>query len=130
MLIKRLLLGVAVVLGIAVTSFNPPVALILAAGVWIYLVRMVSQHENTALGDQLEPAMTERHLKNLKALLGVAGFAFLVSIASAVVHNVSPDLFGLEEIVSLLVALAAIWVSVIATAAGMVLFLKERQRAT
>ena len=125
---RKLLLGILVVLGIAVTSFNPLISLILAVGVWIYLVRMVRKQKNSVLNDQMEPTITEWHLKRLKAFLIVAGFSFLVFIVGTIVHNVSHDLSEIEETVSFLIALVALWVFVVATAGGMVIFFKERQR--
>jgi Ca2+/Na+ antiporter len=127
---RKLLLGILVVLGIAVTVLNPLMGLVLAAGAWIYLAMMVRKQKDSVLNDQMEPTVTEWHSRGLKALLIVAGFSFLVFIVAAIVHNVSNDPSKIESTVSLIIALVALWVFVIATAAGMVLFLKERQRTT
>jgi hypothetical protein len=128
MMNRKVLIGVLIVLGIAVTVLNPLISLILAVGVWIYLVGMVRKQKNSVLNDQMEPTIAEWHLKRLKAFLIIAGFAFLVFIVGTIVHNVLPDLAEIEETVSFLIALVALWVFVVATAGGMVLFLKERQR--
>lgn len=123
---RKLIIGILVVLGIAVTFFNPLISLVLAVGGWIYLVRMVRKHKNSVLNDQMEPKITEWHLKRLKAFLIVAGFSFLVFIVGAIVHNVLNGLSEIEESVSFLIAYVAILVFVIATARDMVIFLKER----
>jgi Ca2+/Na+ antiporter len=130
MMNRRLLLGILVVLGIAVTDFNPLISLVLAAGVWIYLVMMVRKQKDSVLNDQMEPTVTEWHSSRLKALLIVAGFSFLVFIVAAIEHNVSNDPSEIESTVSLIIALVALWVFVIATAAGMVLFVRGRRRTT
>jgi phosphate/sulfate permease len=130
MMNRKLLLGILVVLGIAVTVLNPLMSLVLAVGVWMYLVMMVRKHKDSVLNDQMEPTITEWHLRRLRTLLIVAAFSFLVFSVAAIVHNVSHDLSEIENTVSFLIALVALWVSVMATAAGMVLFLKGRRRTT
>ena len=127
---RSLLLALVVVLGIAVTALNPLITLILAGGVWIYLVRMVRRQERSVLNDQMAPTTSERHLGRLKALLIVAGLAFLVFVVGAIVHNATHGPSAMEQTSSFLVALVALGVFVIATAAGMALFLTERQRTT
>ena len=127
---RRLLVGMLVVLGIAVTLLNQVLSAILAAGVWIYLVRMVRKQKTSELNDQMEPIITEWHLKRLKAFLTVAGFGFLVFILGAIVHNVLHGLSEIEEPIFLLISLVAVFVFVLATAGGMVLFLTGRQKTT
>ena len=127
---SKLLIGVLIALCLAITALNPLVGLILAVVVWIYLVRMVRKQEDIALTDQIEVEITERHLRRVKTLLKVAGFAFVIFIAGAIVHNVLYDPSELENTVSFLIALLALCVFVLATAGGMVIFLKERPRRT
>ena len=125
---RKLLIGISIVLGIAVTLLNQTISAILAAGVWIYLVRMIQKQKNSEFNDQMEPIITEWHLKRLKAFLIVAGFSFLVFIVGAIVHNVLHGLSEIEEPVSLIISLVAGLVFVLATAGGMVIFLKGRQQ--
>lgn len=127
-MIRKLLIGISIVLGIAVTLLNQTISAILAAGVWIYLVRMIQKQKNSEFNDQMEPIITEWHLKRLKAFLIVAGFSFLVFIVGAIVHNVLHGLSEIEEPVSLIISLVAGLVFVLATAGGMVIFLKGRQQ--
>ena len=126
---RKLLIGISIVLGIAVTLLNQTISAILAAGVWIYLVRMIQKQKNSEFNDQMEPSITEWHLKRLKAFLIVAGFSFLVFIVGAIVHNVLHGLSEIEEPVSLIISLVAGLVFVLATAGGMVIFLKGRQKS-
>jgi hypothetical protein len=128
MMKRKLIIGVLVVLGIAVITINPLISVIPAVGVWIYIIRVLRKQRSIVLNDQMEPTIDEWHLKRLKALLIVAGFSFLVFIAGTIVHNVLHDLSETEETVSLLIALVAMWMFVVATAGSMVIFLKERQR--
>ena len=68
-MIRKILLGILVILGIAVTVFNPPLSFILAVGVWIYLVRMVQKQKNSESNDRMGPIIAESHLKRLIAFL-------------------------------------------------------------
>lgn len=126
---RKPLVWALVAMGLAITLLNQVAGVILAAGAWIYLVRMVRKQEHATHDGQADPGIPEGQLKKLRALLTAAGLAFLVFIASAVVHNVLHGLSRTEETVSLAVSLAAMLVFVLATAGGLVLFLKGRQEA-
>lgn len=125
---RKLLIGILAVLGIAVTFINPLISGIIAVVVWIYLVRMAWKLKNNVFNNQMEPKIAERLLKRLKAFLIVAGFSFLVSIVGAILHNVLHGLSEIEETISLFIALVALIVSVVATAGGLVIFFKGRQK--
>ena len=127
---RKLLIGVLVVLGIAMTVLNPLISGILAVGVWIYLVRMVRKQKNGVFNDQMEQRITRWHLKRLKAFLIVAGFSFIVFIIGSIVHNVLHGLSEIEETVSFFIALVALLVFIVATAGGMAIFLKARKITT
>ena len=125
---RKLLIGILVVLGIAVTVLNPLITGIFAVGVWIYLIRMVRKQKNSVFNDQMEQKITQWHLKRLKAFLIVGGFSFLVFIFSAIVHNVLYGLSEIEKTVSFFIALAALLVFIVATTVGLVIFIKARQK--
>lgn len=126
---RKLLIGILVFLGIAMTIFNPLISGILAIVVWIYLIRMVHKQKDGVFNDQMVSKISEWHLKRLKALLIVAGFSFLVFIVSAIVHNVLHGLYENEESVFFIIALVALLVFIVTTAGGLVIFLKGRQKA-
>jgi len=127
---RKLLMGILVVLGIAMTVLNPLISGIFAVGVWIYLVGMVRKHKNSVFNDQMEQEVTKLHLKRIKALLIVAGFSFLVFIFGSVAHNILHGLSEIKMTVSFFVALAALLVFIVATAGGMVIFLKAQKKTT
>jgi hypothetical protein len=127
---RKLLIGIVVVLGIAVTVLNPLISGIFAVGVWIYLVRMVRKQKNSVFNDQMEQTTSKWHLKRLKAFLIVAGLSFLVFIFGVIVHNVLHGLSEIEETVSFFIGLVGLLVFIVATAGGMVIFVKARQKTT
>ena len=124
---RKILIGVSVVLGTAVTIFNPLASGLCALCVWIYLVTMVRKQSKSVFSDRMEQEMAERHLKRLKALLITAGFSFFLFVVGSIVHNVLHGLYEIEEAVSLLVAIVALVVFIVATAGGMLVFLKARK---
>ena len=127
---RKLLIGILVVLGIAVAAFNPLIGGILAAGIWIYLFRMVRKQKNSVSNGQMEPKISEWYLKWLKTFLIVAALTFLVFVVGAIVHNVIHGISGIEESIFFIIALVAYVILVVATAGGLVVFLKGRQKTT
>ena len=127
---RKLLIGTIVVFGIAAAAFM----LMLTAGaliaVWIYLVWMVRKKKTNLFHDQMEPKLAERRLKRLKAFLLVAGISFAVFIVGVIVHNALYGLSELEEPVSFIIAIVALYVFFIATIGGLVIFLKGRRKTT
>ena len=117
-MIRKVLTGIAVVFGVAVTVANPLMSVALAVGVWIYVARMVSKNEDTVVS---------HHMKTkIKTLLIVAAVSFVLFLVGAIVHNVLSGLAETEETLFLLVSLVASSVVVVSTAGGLALLLKER----
>lgn len=129
-MIKKVLIGILVVLGLVVAVLNQLVSTVLAVAVWIYLVRMVRKQKSTAFNDLMAEGITKLHLKRLKTLLIVAGFSFIVFIFASVAHNVLHGQSETEETTFFLVALVALLVFIVATVCGMVIFLKTRKNTT
>ncbi len=133
---KKLLIGVIVVIvGLVIAAAilrNPVWAMtiieVALVGVWIYLVWMVRKKKAKIFHDQMEPKLAERRLKRLKVFLLVAGISLAVGIVGVVVHNAIYGLFEIEDSVSLLIAISALYVFVIATIVGLVIFLKGRRK--
>ncbi len=99
-------------------------------GVWIYLVWMVRKKKTNIFHDQMEPKLAERRLKRLKTFLLVAGISLAVGIVGVIVHNALYGLSEIEEPVSFIIAISALWVFIIATIGGLVIFLKGRRKTT
>ena len=127
---KKLLIGTIVVLGIAALIFMITSVAFALIVVWVYLVWMVRKKKANLFHDQVEPKIAERRLKRLKAFLLVAAISFAVGIVGIIVHNVLYGLSETEEIVSFIIALAALWLFILATGGGLVIFLKGRRKTT
>jgi hypothetical protein len=91
---------------------------------------MVRKQKNSVFNDQMEQTTSKWHLKRLKAFLIVAGLSFLVFIFGVIVHNVLHGLSEIEETVSFFIGLVGLLVFIVATAGGMVIFVKARQKTT
>lgn len=122
---KKLLIGILAGLGIVLMIFNPVVMGILALAFWIYLGVMVWKRKSI-FHTKMEPRLAEKHLKRLKAMLLLAGISFLVSIVGIIVHNVRSDLSGIEELLYFIIGITALYIFILASAGGLVIFLKGR----
>ncbi len=128
---KKLLIGTIVVLGIAALIFMITTAAGALIVVWVYLVWMVRKKKANLFHDQMEPKLAERRLKMLKAFLLVAGISLAVGIVGTILHGVLGALLEIEEeLVSFYIALVGLYVFIIATIGGLVIFLKGRRKTT
>ncbi len=128
---KKLLIGIIVVFVIAAAIFLPMLIAGASLVVWIYLVWMVRKKKISLFHDQVEPKLAERRLKMLKTFLLVAGISLAVGIVGVILHGVLGALLEIEEEpVSFIIAISAIYVFVIATIGGLVIFLKGRRKTT
>jgi len=135
---KKLLIGIIVVIvGLVIATAilrNPVWAMtipeVALVGVWIYLVWMVRKKKTNIFHDQMEPKLAESRLKRLKVFLLVAGISLAVGIIGVILHNALYGLFEKEEPVSFFIAIVALWVFIIATIGGLVIFLKGRRKTT
>jgi len=136
---KKLLIGIIVVIvGLVIATailVNIPWATtiieVALVGVWIYLVWMVRKKKTKIFHDQMEPKLAERRLKRLKVFLLVAGISLAVFIVGVILHGVLGALLEIEEEpVSFFIAIVALWVFIIATIGGLVIFLKGRRKTT
>jgi hypothetical protein len=127
---RKLKIGTIVVFGIAAAIFMAMLTAGALIAVWIYLVWMVQKKKANLFHDQVEPRIAERRLKRLKTFLLVAGMSFAVFIVGVIVHNALYGLSEIEEPVSFIIAISALWVFIIATIGGLVIFLKGRRKTT
>jgi len=126
---KKLLIRIIVVFVIAAaTLFFAAALAVPTLALWIFLVWIVWKKKINIFHDQIEPKLAERRLKRLKTFLLVAAISFAVGIAGVIVHNALYGLSEIEEPVSFVIALVALWVFVIATIGGLVILLKGRQK--
>ena len=135
---KILLIGIVVLyvgLVIATAILGPPrfvtLEIVVAPiAVWIYLVWMVRKKKTNIFHDQMEPKLAERRYKVLKVFLLVAAISFAVGIVGVILYNVLSALLEKEEPVSFGIGLVGLFVFVIATIGGLVIFLKGRRKTT
>ncbi len=125
---KNLKIGTIVIVGIAAAAFMSTLIAGALITVWIYLVWMVRKKKTNIFHDQMEPKLAERRLKMLKAFLLAAGISFAVFIVGVIVHNALYGLSEMEEPVSFIIALVGLFVFIIATIGGLVIFLKGRRK--
>ncbi len=125
---KKLLIGIIVVLGIAALSFMIVSVAFALVVVWVCLVWMVRKNKANLFHDQVEPKIAERRYKRLKAFLLVAAISFAVGIVGVVMHNVLYALNEVEEPVFFVIALVGLYVFILGTIGGLVIFLKGQRK--
>ena len=76
----------------------------------------------------MEPNLVEKHLKRLKTFLLVAGITLVGGVVGVVGHNAVYALTEIEESVYFWIAIAALWVFIMATTGGLEIVLKGRQK--
>ena len=118
---KKLLVGAAIILGIAALVFNVVTVAVALVVVWGYLIWMIWKKK---------AELAEKHLKRLKALLLGAGISFVVAIVGVIMHNALYAMNEIEEHTWFIVAIVALYVFVGATIGGAVIFLKGRRKTT
>ncbi len=118
---KKLLVGAAIILGIAVLVFMIVTAAVALVIVWGYLIWMIWKKK---------AELAEKHLKRLKAFLLGAGISFVVAIVGVIMHNALYAMNEVEEHTWFLVAIVAFYVFSAATVGGVVIFLKGRRKTT
>jgi hypothetical protein len=118
-------------IGIAVAVLFLVGALALPALVaWICLVWIVWRRKTNIFHDQMEPELAKGHLKRMKTFLLVAGISLAGGIVGVVGHNAVYGLTEIEEPVFFSIAIAALWVFIMATIGGLEIFFKGRQKPT
>jgi len=125
---KKLLIGVIVVFGIAAAFFMIMLTTGAAIAAWIYLVYMIRKKKTKIFHDQMEPKIVKRRYKMLKAFLLVAAISLAGGIVGGIAHNVIYGLSETEELVSFFIALAALWLFILATGGGLFIFIKGRRK--
>ncbi len=118
---KKLLVGAAIILGIAALVFRMVEIALALVVVWGCLIWMIWKKK---------AELAEKHLKRLKLLLLGAGIPFVVAIVGVIMHNALYAMNEVEEHTWFLVAIVALYVFSAAIIGGLIIFLKERRKTT
>ena len=125
---KKLLIGKIAVVGIVFLILNFLTTGLLAIATWIYLILMVRKRKTCLFHEQIVSKLAENRLKRLKAFLKVAGITFLIAIFGIIVYNVLSGLSKIDEPISFFIGIGALFVFIVATTGGLVIFLQGRQK--
>ena len=124
---KKLLNGLGIGLGVMVMIFFAfPWGIILSLAFWIYL-GIILQKKHSFFSPEIEVALVEKLQKRLKGLLTIAVVSLPVAIAGVIVHNVHSGKTGSEESLFFYIGIIAEYFFVLASAGGIITFLKGRQ---
>ena len=135
---KKLLIGIVVLfVGFIIAAVISGIPAFYTLGfvvpiivLWIYFIWMVRKKKAKIFPDQMEPKLAERRYKMLKVFLLVAVISLAVGIVGVILHNVLSALLEKEEAVSFGIGLVGLFVFVIATISGLVVYLIGRRKTT
>ena len=104
-----------------------PFGIICALAFWIYLGVMYRKRK-LVFHEEIEPGLAKKQLKRLKILTIVAGISFTIAIVGIIMHNVQSGLLEIEESLYFIIGIAALYIFVLASGGGLVLFIKGRKK--
>ncbi len=125
---RKLLIGVIVLVGIAAAFALIMLTTGAAIAAWIYLVWQVAKKRTKIFHKQMEPKLVKKRYKMLKTSLWVAAIAFALGVAGFVAHNALYGLTEMEEPVSFIIALVALWLFILATGGGLFIYILGQRK--
>ena len=125
---KKLLIGILIGLGLVVMLLMAfPYGMIFALAFWIYLGVMYRKRKRV-FHEEIEPGLAKKQLKRLKILIIAAGISFTIAIVGIIMHNVQSGLSETEESLYFFIGIVALYLFILASAGGLVLFIKGRRK--
>jgi len=125
---RKLLIALIVLIGAAAAFAMIMLTTFAAIAAWIYLVWQVAKKKTKIFHAQMAPESVKRRYRMLKISLWVGAIAFLGGVAGVVVHNVLYGLTEMEEPVSFIIALVALWLFILATGGGLFIYIMGQRK--
>ena len=126
-MLKKLLIILAILVGIVITVFNPLVAGVLAIPVWIYLVVMIRRQRTATLNGETKKEITGQQLKWLNILLILAVIFFLTSITGIFIHNFQHGTTGFGAELFFYFGIIALYLYIFSTAGSLYIYLRAQR---
>ena len=125
---NKLVNGILIVLGsIVLLLMAFPFGMIFATAFWIYLGVLVFKRKRI-FHEELKPQLAKKQLKRLKTMSFVAGISFIIAVVGILMHNVRSGISESEESLYFYIGTVTLYVFILATAIGIFIFLKSRQK--
>ena len=125
---KKLLSGILIGLGLVVLLWMAfPFGMIFSLAFWIYLGVMYRKRKRV-FHEEIEPGLAKKQLKRLKILIIAAGISFTIAIVGIIMHNVQSGLSETEESLYFFIGIVALYLFILASGGGLVIFIKGRQK--
>ncbi len=121
---KKLLIGLGLVV-ILLMAF--PIGMIFALAFWIYLGVMYRKRKRV-FHEEIEPGLAKKQLKRLKILIIAAGISFTIAIVGIIMHNVQSGLSETEESLYFFIGIVALYLFILASGGGLVIFIEGRRK--
>lgn len=120
---RKVLIGVIVVAGIAAAFLMIPLTTLAAIVIWIFLVWNIRKKGINLFDEHIEPELVARRCRLMKTALIVAAISFIGGITGTVLHNVLYAVAEEEDAVTFIIALSTLWLFILATGGGLVIYL-------
>ena len=125
---KKLLHGILIGLGVVVMLWMAfPFGMIFSLAFWIYLGVMYRKRKSV-FHEEIEPGLAKKQLKRLKILIIAAGISLTIAIVGIIMHNVQSGLLEIEESLYFFIGIVALYLFILASGGGLVIFIKGRQK--
>ena len=125
---NKLLYGILIVFGSVIMLLMAfPFGMIFSLAFWIYLGVMLWKRKRIS-HEKIEPQLAAKHLKRLKTLFVVAILSFIIAIAGIVMHNIQSSLSQSEEYLYFFIGIIPLYIFILLSVVGLVIFLKVRQK--
>ena len=124
---NKLLYGILIVLGsIVLLLMAFPLGMIFSLAFWIYL-GVLFWKKKGIFQEEVVSQLASKQLKRLKTLFVVAGISFFIAIGGIVMHNLMSHLSESEEYFYFFIGIIPLYVFVLTSVVGLIIFLKVRQ---
>jgi len=125
---NKLLIGILIGLGVVVMLWMAfPFGMIFSLAFWIYLGVMYRKRKSV-FHEEIEPGLAKKQLKRLKILIIAGGISLTIAIVGIIMHNVQSGLSETEESLYFFIGIVALYLFILASGGGLVIFIKGRQK--
>ncbi len=104
-----------------------PFGMIISLAFWIYLGVMIWKKKRV-FHEEIEPQLAAKQLTRLKRLSIVAGMFFIIAVVCIIIHNVQSKLPEPHDTYYFIIGIITLYLFILASIVGIVIFLKARQK--
>ena len=127
---NKILIGILIGFGVVVMLLMAfPFGMIFSLAFWIYLGVMYRKRKSV-FHEEIEPGLAKKQLKRLKILVIAAGISFTMFAIVGIIVGIKEQsgLLETEEYLYFFIGIVALYLFILASGGGLVIFIKGRQK--